>query len=172
MLKFVIQRLTGPLNVAKNFVFYFAYNLFFIIMYIFKNTTATAGKAWATNGWAFYIIQLPKFLLLLNKLIAKLCQIERHGGMKHDDLTWNDIMNKHSHAHTDTPTSEANRVTPHEIVPPWIPHPLILTSHSHILYALLLYIPIAYHHVPKCTERVEIPFWPFSAYGQAQWYKL
>ena len=51
---------------------------------------------------AFYIIKLPKLLLLLNKLITKLCQIERHGGIKHDDLTWNDIMYKHSHTHRHT----------------------------------------------------------------------
>ena len=56
MLKFVIQRLTGPLHVAKKYVFiylfiYFAYNLFFIIIHI-QNTTATAGKAWTSNGWS------------------------------------------------------------------------------------------------------------------------
>ena len=49
---------------------------------------------------AFYIIKLPKLLLLLlNKLITKLCQIERQSGIKHDDVTWIDIINKHSHTH-------------------------------------------------------------------------
>ena len=62
MLKFVIQRLTGPLHVAKQFVFiylfiYFAYNLFFIIIHI-QNTMVTAGKAWTSNGWSilYYLI--------------------------------------------------------------------------------------------------------------------
>ena len=34
--------------------------------------------------------KLPKLLLLSNKLIAKVFQITGHGGIKHDDLTWND----------------------------------------------------------------------------------
>ena len=61
----------------------------FIIIDI-QNTTAMAE--------AFYIIKLP--ILLLNKLITKLLQIERQSGIKHDELTWIDIMNKHSHTQT------------------------------------------------------------------------
>ena len=40
-----------------------------------------------------YMYTTPNFkkvVLLLNKLITKVFHMRGHGGIKHDDLTWND----------------------------------------------------------------------------------
>ena len=73
---------------AKTFAIYLFIYLF-CVQFIFYNKTQWLQQTKHEPAMAEHCI----LLICLN-------YYERHGGIKHDDFTWNDIMNTHTQTHT------------------------------------------------------------------------